>query len=186
MATRRWSAACAALMIASSLVVNGCSRDDPAAAEPRSPSGPRVFDGTIEEYTALERACYDEKGLATEDLPSGDPEHGQGFTYSNAGRTFEEIEAIDEECKAEIGVPRMQGLSQAQLRERYDARVEQWTCLVGKGLVTGDPLSFETFVDKYERSGQKVLWEPTEGAAEVAADGREIAATDECPRLGMW
>lgn len=135
---------------------------------------------------ALKRACLEEKGLQTKDLPPGDPEQGQGFMVLTAGMTLEERNAIDEECKAEIGTPRMQGLSETQLRERYDARAEQWTCLVGKGLVTGDPQSYETFVDQYERSGQKALWEPTEGAAEVTKDGREVAATDECPRLGMW
>lgn len=179
-----WSGA----FVGAVMLLAGCAAEDPEVTQSpsASPSGPRIFDGTLEEYTALERACYDENGLETQDLPPGDPERGQGFGYSNAGKTLEEMQAISDRCEAEIGTPRMQGLSEAQLQERYDARAEQWSCLADKGLVTGDPPSFETFVDKYERSGQKVLWEPTEDAAEVTADGREVAATDECPRLGMW
>ena len=179
-----WSGAFVGAMV----LLVGCSGAEPAAIESPSPSasGPRIFEGTIEEYTVLQRACLEDKGLTTVDLPPGDPERAQGFAVSTAGKTLEEREAIDEECEAEIGTPRMQSLSEAQLQQRYDARAEQWSCLAGKGLVTGDPPSFETFVDKYERSGQKVLWEPTEGAADVTADGREVAATDECPRLGVW
>lgn len=187
MPTRRWSVACAALIVGSPLFAVGCAADDPEPSESlsASPSEPRIFDGTIEEYVTLERACLEEKGIKTMDLSPDDPEWGQGYGVVPEGTTFEEREVSYDECEAEIGTPRMQNLSDTQLRERYDSRVEQWTCLVSKELVTGDPLSYETFVDKYERSGQKTLWEPTETAADVTKDGRDVAATDECPR-GTW
>lgn len=58
----------------------------------------------------------------------------------------------------------MSGLTQEDLRGRYDARVDQFACLVDEQLISGEPISFDQFVDDYERSGQVTLWEPTEGA----------------------
>lgn len=139
-----------------------------------------IFEGTPAEYTTLLRACLEDGGLTTADDLTGDK---TGFMIQ-AGDD-EERRVIVDGCKVELGEPKMSGLSEAELRERYDARVEQHACLVDEGLVDGAPVSFETFVDDYERSGQKVLWEPTLTASD-APDGSGGASVV-CPRdPGVW
>ena len=65
----------------------------------------------------------------------------------------------------------MLGLTGEELQERYEVRMSQWDCLVEQSLVEGEAPAFEVFVDRYQRSGQKELWEPTfqmlMGGAEV-------------------
>lgn len=79
----------------------------------------------------------------------------------------------------------VEGLSPEELQRRYEARVAQFECLTDLGLVKGPPISFEKFVDDYNRSGQRIFWEPTIVGGEgirVEKDGRFYGGTDLCPR----
>lgn len=170
------------LLLAMVVLVTGCSATEDAAP---APSGSAAdFEGTPAEYTTMLRACLEEQGVETYDMVgSEDP---TGFMGSN-DVPLEQREAAYATCRAEIGEPRMEGLSSEELQRRYDARLEQWSCLTDRGLVGGEAPSFEVFVDRYERSGQTQLWEPTEGAATVDADGRPISPSDVCMRSAdVW
>ena len=103
------------------------------------------------------------------------------------GKTDEEYQQANEKCLAELGDPKMQDLSEQELRERYDSRVAQYACLAENGLVSGDPPTFETFIADYNRSGQKEIWEPTVGASTLERDGVLMGGTDVCPRdSSIW
>lgn len=130
------------------------------------------------------RACLGEHGIETYDmLETNDP---TGYMTS-AEVPREELVAAREECSAEIGEPRMDGLSEIELQRRYDARIDQWECLIDLGLVNGDAPTLEVFVDRYDRSGQTRLWEPAAGASTVDANGRPISPSDVCARSGdVW
>jgi hypothetical protein len=139
-----------------------------------------VFEGTPEEFTLLQRQCLEDKGYTTGD----DPLDGVGFTYELKGVDSEQLGAAIEQCAAQLGEPKMADLSDAELRVRYEARVEQFQCLTENGLTDGEPPSFEVFVERYNRSGQKELWEPTAGAATLTRSGVPLGPTDVCPRSG--
>lgn len=160
----------------------GCSIVAPTDASESPSSDTKVFEGTPEEYMVLKRACLEDMGVKTADLPPGDPEAGAGFLVDNRGHTREELESADEKCTSQIGEPKMSNLSDSELRERYDARIIQYECLIDNGLVSGYPPSFDVFVSNYERSGEKLLWEPTEGATTTERDGKPMGPTDVCPR----
>lgn len=156
------------------LGATGCSQieaspDDREVASDEVP----VFTGTVSEYSALVRACLEEHGIETAD----DEQLGAGgFTVEWS----EDNTEIRKTCEAQVGDPYgLEDLSEDVLRERYEARVEQWECLVDAGLVTGDPMTFETFLDDYRRSVPTTLWEPTFAVTQV--DGN-VSPSVMCPR----
>lgn len=162
------------------LVLTGCTGVDGAGEPSAARSDPeeasvKVFEGTPEERVTLVRACLDDAGLRTVDDPMGDP---LGYGYSKAGRDPAEVAEIRDRCDAEVGVPKMAGLSEDELRERYDARVEQDVCLREHGYTVVDRPSFDRFVDDYERSGQQLLWEPAALPDPKPGDNPTI----DCPR----
>lgn len=176
-------------VISMSLVMTGCAipneTTQPAAvsspgAESSAPE--KVFDGTPDEYIALLRACYEDRGILTEDVAGS----SGTFSIDNTAVSEEELMEVSDQCEGDLGKPAVSGLAETELRKRYDARVIQWTCLVDRGLVAGDAPSFDVFVDEYERSGQKKIWEPTETAA-IEKDGRPVSPSDVCARPGdVW
>lgn len=95
------------------------------------------------------------------DDPDGDP---TGYAFVSAGWDEAELDSIYDGCEAEVGEPPTTGFTDEQLRASYAERLDQFECLVREGLVDGDPPSFEVFLSDYQRSGQKSMWEPTEGA----------------------
>lgn len=117
----------------------------------------KVFEGTPQERVTLVRACLDEAGLRTLDDSMGDP---LGYGYSTKGRDPADLAEIRDRCDAEVGVPKMADLTEAELRHRYEARVEQNRCLVEHGYEVHQTPTFDRFVDDYDRSGQKLMWEP--------------------------
>lgn len=178
--SRRW----AILVLLGVVSLTGCSAsgDVPLVAEPPTVAAPtttKIFTGTPEEATVLTRACYEEHGIKTSDTPDGDP---LGFGFAHGGRSDEELEALSEACEAEVGVPKMAGLTEQELRDRYAARLEQYECIVAAGYSPASPPSFDRFVDDYERSGQAELWEP---AALPTAPAFANPAGD-CPRTSQW
>lgn len=168
------------------VAVTACTNDEASlqavSADPADEDN--LFEGTPEEYSLLLRACLKESGIQTEDLTDSNDQ--SGFSVSNVDHTPEQVAEVSERCRAEIGEPQTSGLSEAQLRQRYDARVDQWQCLTGHGLVAGEPITFETFVDDYRRSGEQTLWEPTAESALVDANGRPVSPSDLCPRNEAW
>lgn len=167
----------AALCVLGVAAVTACS-SGPAAvvesSEPTAAAAAAEFEGLPSEWVELQRGCLESAGVQTGDEPSGDP---TGFTVDTSTMAYEEYERVREECLAEVGQPPMSNLSEDELQQRYDARVEQWDCLVAAGLQSGSAVSFETFVSDYERSGQLRFWEPLEGAD--ASEGEPVAS---CPR----
>lgn len=109
-----------------------------------------------------------------------------GYAISNEAHSIEQIHEVMEICTEKIGEPQVQRLSETQLRERYDARVEQWQCFAERALVEGDPITFDTFVDEYRRSGELILWEPAAHSALTDSQGRPVSPSDLCPRNGAW
>ena len=180
---RLMRAPASAFLLAVGLVLlAACSAPAPDGAV--EPSGTGVFEGTPEEYNLLYRACLEERGIATADLPPGDEE--PGFLIGTEGVTAEQREEARAECRDEVGEPKMENLSEGELRERYDARLEQYECLTANGLVSGDPPTFEVFVSDYERSGQRLLWEPAAGVPLIERDdGTMQGPTQVCPRSGQ-
>lgn len=165
------------------LALSGCSDADDPDSSDVSETSSEFFVGTPEEYTVLVRTCLDEKGFLTADNPGGAPD---GFAVAVGDHAEGEVTRASEECRAELGEPQMSGLPEDELRTRYDARVAQWECLVENDLVSGDPISFEVFVEDYNRSGQESLWEPTESAQTIEFNGIPRSPTDVCPRVGAW
>jgi hypothetical protein len=161
------------------VLLAGCATLPPVESIEPSPSGNPVFEGTPEEYMVLKRACLEDEGIKTADLPPGDPE--AGFLVDNRETTREELEAATNKCTKKIGEPKISNLSESELRKRYDARISQYDCLTENGLVSGYPPSFDVFVSDYERSGERILWEPTEGATTTERDGKLMGPTDVCP-----
>lgn len=166
--------------IAALLLLCGCSAHN--AAPTSTTAEEKIFEGTPVEWTTLYRACLEEGGLTTADLPDGDP---SGFLVAIPDTSEEQRKQVTAACQKEIGMAPVEGLSPEELQRRYDARVAQFECLADLGLVGGPPISFEKFVDDYNRSGQRILWEPTVVDGEgirVEKDGRFYGGTDLCPR----
>lgn len=159
------------------IALGACGAD--ASPEDSASAGPKLFEGTPEEHSVLRRACIEDKGFTTSNDPNGAPD---GFGVSTDGKTQEELIAALEECNELIGEPKMANLSEAELQERYDVRVAQFECLIDKGLIGGEPLTFEVFVERYNRSGQEELWEPTAEASMSESGGVPQGPTDVCPR----
>lgn len=153
----------------------GCSQSEgsPDATVNESAEVP-IFTGTLSEYTELMRTCFEEQGIET----FGDDASGNGSFSVDASVDVAEIQEI---CDAQVGVPAVEDLSEDVLQERYEARVEQWECLVDEGLVTGDPITYETFVDDYNRSDPPQLWEPT-FSYEPDDSAGPVSPSDLCPR----
>lgn len=173
---RRRVGACVAF---ASLLVAGCSNAVPdiedEMTETSDSAAANAFMGTPAEHTVLMRACLEENGIETQDLSPADE---TGYTVGTGGRSPEEFRLIMDGCSAEVGEPPIGGLQEDELQNRYDARVMQFECLVREQLISGEPISFEQFVDDYQRSGQQLLWEPT-----TEAGGRgNLGPTDICPR----
>ena len=145
----------------------GCSSE--SAEQSDDEAG--VFTGTPDEYTELMMGCLEEHGIATQD------EGANGFSFESSDEALE----ISQMCRESIGEPKIVGLSEDELRERYDARVEQWECLVDNELLSGNPITFETFVDEYERSGQTRLWEPT-SEVHIDSSGPPVNPSGLCPK----
>lgn len=137
------------------------------------------FQGSPEEYTTLFRSCLEEHGVETFDIGDKD-----GFAViSSESDAYTEADAM---CTEELGEPQMKDLPEDELRVRYEARVEQWECLVDEGFAEGEPISFDVFVEDYNRSSQLRLWEPTEGLEVKTINGVPVGPTDACPRVGAW
>ncbi len=165
------------------LALAGCSAggssalSSGSAGPPSTAAAVHYFDGTPEEMTALFRACLADAGFETRDIGEAD-----GFAIDTAVGQSQAYQDASSRCAAEIGQVKIAGLSQDELRERYEARTAQFDCLVAKGLLSGAPISFEVFVEDYNRSGQKVLWEPTKDARGVQGAG----PSQVCPRTQSW
>lgn len=112
-----------------------------------------------------------ERGVETFD----DPLPG-GFSYGIDGRE------VARECYEQVGEPKISGLDDGELRTRYEDRVDQFHCLVKHGLMEGEPMSFERFVEDYRRSGETELWSPDLEAASVEVHTVGPGPTDLCPR----
>lgn len=156
----------------------------PKIANPAPTTELNIFEGTPLEFVVLVRGCLEDRGIVTEDDPGGNK---TVYLSDNTGMDADAAMAVQEECYAQIGLPKMAGLSDVELRDRYQARVDEWECLADNGLVSGDAPAFDVFVDKYQRTGQKELWEPTfEVAPEVVA-GMAVGPSDLCPKSGeVW
>jgi hypothetical protein len=141
----------------------------------------RVFTGTPDEWAAEVRGCLEQHGVATEATPN---EPG-AFSYDPPpGMTVQQTQAIGEECQKSVGQPSFSNMSEDQLKVAYQARVDQWNCLVKAGLASGPVQSFDVFLSDYERSGRKTLWEPTNGLQAVVNNGVRQGPSDVCPRVG--
>lgn len=172
--SRFGAAPMAAAVLAVALV--GCAGNP--AESPQASDVIKEFDGTPAEWTMLFRACIEDSGLQTADLPDGSKD---GFMISLLNSTQEFRDQVTAKCRAEIGEAPMTGLSTDELQRRYSARVSQFDCMVDLGVVDGEPISFEKFVDDYNRSGQKLLWAPGEGISVTLEDGTRKGSTDLCP-----
>lgn len=136
------------------------------------PSETVYFEGTVEEWRQLTIACLRDNGLVAE-AGREDTE----IMYGSEDLTPAESRDILDSCSAEIGYIQVEGLSEEQLRSRYDARVAQFECLKRNGLIEGEAISFESFVDRYNRSGQQELWAPS-----LEADNPpDMGSSDVCP-----
>lgn len=151
-------------------------------ADTAAPSA--TFEGTPDEYTVLLRGCLEDHGVAT----ANDLKHPNNTTTfvipKNGGMTDDERNAVITTCRDELGTTPMKGLPADELQARYEVRVDQWSCLLDEGLVSGPPISFDLFISDYERSGQRTLWEPTDGLQPVVKDGTYLGPSDVCPRAG--
>lgn len=172
---------CLATLLPFALLLSACSGTDPEGAS--SPSSGEFFSGSPEERVVLLRACFEENGVETSQPPGM---AADGFAYAVGSVSPEELERIRTLCDEEIGEPQISGLSDDELQLRYDGRVEQWECLVENEFTTGEPISFETFVEDYRRSGEQRLWEPTEGLEVRTVNGAPLGPTDACPRTKVW
>lgn len=156
-----------------------CSTADQEEAQDPITSGEEVvFTGTPDEYFELMRSCFEDNGIETVDSTSGS---GTEFGYP----ATEEADTAEELCSSTIGEPQMQGLSEEQLRERYEGRLDQWECLAAEGLLSGEPMSYETFVDEYRRSGETEMWLPFLEVNEDAGEGDFIDTSGICV-LETW
>jgi len=169
----------------------GESGSPTASADVETPGGevdtadePRVFEGTATEYTVQLRACLDDRGLRTQDPgPGEDP---LAFSISMEGATNEEFIAITEECYSVVGSPYYAGMPEDELQRRYEARLEQFDCLVDLGLLTGEPISYELFVADFERQGYTTMWTPgAEVPLELIQGPPPVSPGDACP-LGSF
>lgn len=141
----------------------------PPAGTSTAPETVGYFEGTVEEHAALVLGCLKDGGWTVTLEPDG-----VTLGIDNTGRTDEEVIEAQQACYDQVGRIQMQGLSEEQLRERYDGRVEQFECLVENGMLEGDPKSFEVFVEDWERSGQERLWSPAlDVPMELAQQGRQ-------------
>lgn len=165
------------LVISVLMALVGCTSTAPSP----SPTNERakIFQGTPAEWSLLFRSCLEDNGLTTADLLDGD---ASGFMLSNDGVTEERRTEVTTKCRSEIGEPQMEGLSNDELHRRYESRLDQFQCLLKNDLISGSPMSFEKFVDEYNRSGQKQLWSPDQDASTVERDGILYGPTDICPR----
>lgn len=90
--------------------------------------------------------------------------------------------AAQEAGKDEFGHPQIEGLTDSQLQQRYEGRIEQFNCLVEKGALDGEPTSFEVFIEEDRRSGDRSLWSPARDVdMGIAA---QMCPSDECPLGG--
>lgn len=176
------SAAAVALMCASCSGLGGevgqPSASETAASPPPTSSG-KVFEGTPEERATLVRACLEDQGLGTIDDPMGE---AVGFGVDTSGLSPDEVDEAFSTCDAQVGEPKLADLSENELQERYDARVDQHACLVSAGYQVDPVPSFDTFVDEYERSGQQEMWEPAALPNPQPGDNPTV----DCPRVGQW
>lgn len=140
----------------------------PPVSATTEPETTGYFEGTLEEHVALMLGCLKDDGWDVT-LESD----GVTLGVDNTGRTDEELIEAQQACNEQIGQVQVQGLSETQLRERYEGRIEQFECLVENGLLEGEPKSFEVFVEDWERSGQERLWSPAlDVPMELAQQGR--------------
>lgn len=167
--------------VAATIVLTLLSACSGAPSHPKSTSTvseapDRVFTGTPAEFAALARACMRDKGFNTRDV-----DNPNGFAIDTTNHSIEEVDAATQACRAQLGTPKMANLSEQELKARYDSRIAQWDCLLARKLVRGNPLSYVAFIDGYNRSGQKELWEPTEGASTTDPSGKSVGPSNVCP-----
>lgn len=180
----------AASALTLSLLVGGCVADPPDEAPTElqlvegqsSQKADEYFQGTPAEFTVQLVGCLKDDGWdvwLTED--------GLGYDTDLGGRSVEELQSAQSSCMGEVGQVQTQRLSKEQLKERHEARVKQFECLVENGMLEGEPKSFEVFVEDWERSGQKEFWSPARDVPlEVAAQGR-LGPSQLCPFDGtVW
>lgn len=137
---------------------------------------PKVFTGTLMEFAAAKRACLEDRGLTTVDpAPGQDP---ASFSFLGAGMTDEEqLDAVIA-CDEELGSPYYAGVPEDELRRRYEARLVQFDCLVGLGMLSGEPMSYELFVADFESSGYLYMWAP---GLEIPPELVQGSPGDDCP-----
>ena len=176
------SAVTAGLVCASCTGLSG-EVGQPSANETTAPPPPttsgKVFEGTPEERATLLRACLEDQGLRTIDDQMGE---AVGFGVDTSGLSMDEVNAAFNTCDEQVGEPKLADLSESELQERYAARVEQHDCLVSAGYQVDPVPSFDTFVDEYERSGQRNMWEPAALPNPQPGDNPTV----DCPRVGQW
>ncbi len=167
------------------LLVSGCSDENGRAdltteSAASSPGETRAFEGTIAEYVSMLRGCLEDHGVITRD-PS--PEHDpMTFAFAGPGLTDEQLLDIKQSCEDEIGDPYYSGMPEDELVRRYQARVAQFECLVGRGTLSGEPMTYELFVAGFERSGYTEMWAP---AVDIPAESIQGSPSDDCP-LGSF
>lgn len=153
------------------VVMTGCTSESVPhdSAEP-SPTV-HEFVGSPSEYTDALMDCMRGRGWQVTETEGG---FGAGVDRSNEDKFIADMNA----CRDAIGAEPMADLSTEQLRSRYEWRRAQYDCLVDHGFATGAPLSFQSFVDRYERTG-RAYWDPI---APLAEDGQDVQrANRECP-----
>ncbi len=154
-----------------SLAFTACSQE---AEETSSKQVEEYFTGSPDEFWQLMIACYDEHGIESE-------QQGNSLGVSSTLDT-EDFLPIQEECLSRIPpMPETEQLPEDQLRRMHSWRVEQYECMVENGYLTGQPLSFEEFMNRVEEDNS--LWS---GLNEL--DSADIpAAQTTCPApLDEW
>jgi len=185
-ARSRWSALILVFAVAASLAA--CASPASGAHQPSASSKPaatskhaKIFDGTPDEYSTVLQACMQQHGLTT--VP--DPTEPGAFSINPpAGMTAQQALPIVNKCHKTVGAEPLAHLSADQLKASYQARVDQWACLVKAGLASGAPKSYDVFLSDYQRSNGKTLWEPTDGLKGLVKNGVDEGPSDVCPRVG--
>lgn len=140
------------LLCAIAIVLAGCSTSNDQSETTPAPESAE-FVGTPAERLSAMKNCLERRGWSVQLGDQG------GISIDLGGRTSDEYYEDQAECSDEIGSPPMSSLSESELRDRYEWRVEQYECLVENDLAAEERMSFETFVDGYGRTG-RATWDP--------------------------
>jgi len=158
---------------ASLLLLTGCGSEEGSPEQPTATStSTHEFSGSPAEYNDAMITCLRQLGWQVNETDDG------GYGVALNGASDDEYFADQRECRDEVGAEPMADLSQEELRSRYDWRREQYECLIDNGFDVGDPMSYETFVDNYQRTG-RAHWDPI---SMLADNGQAVQnATELCP-----